>query len=65
MSKFNWFSISEVPIPTLGIHTCNGAVDVFLTQELEDLMANQDGTASFDHWIHNDLLSSRGVYNRI
>jgi len=49
----------------LGIHTCNGAVDVFLTQGLEDLMAAQDGIASFDHWIHNLLLSSRGFYNRI
>ena len=64
-SQFNWFSISEVSIPTLAIHTCNGAVDVFLTKELEDLMANRDGTASFDHWVHAQLLSLRGIYNRI
>ena len=60
---FNWFSTSETPIPTLAIHTRSGAIDVFFTQELEDLMTNQDGTASFDHWVHNHLLSLRGTYN--
>lgn len=63
--QFNWLSIAETSIPTLAIHTCNGAIDISLTQELEDLMSNQDGTVSFDHWVHNQLLSSQGIYNRI
>jgi len=62
--QFNWHYISEVTIPTLGIHTCTGTVDVFLTRELDDLMAGQNG-ASFDYWLHAQLLSSRGIYNQV
>ena len=40
-------------------------VDVFITRELEDLMVGEDDDTSFDHWIHNQLLSSRGTYNQV
>lgn len=52
-------------MPILAIHTCNGAIDVFLTPELEDLMADEGDAALFDYWVHNQFLSSRGIYNRI
>lgn len=64
-SQFNWFSVGETTIPTLAIHTCTGAIDVFLTQELEDIMMDHVDTAPFDHWIHQQLLCSRSFYNRI